>query len=223
MSVRLEPIIFELERCQEDLLIIGHASVIRCLVSALCDVETFGLIGQLAYLVGLPPSEVPAVEIARGDLVEVTPASYGVMTRAYHFWSGEGRGNASGQNLYENFAESTLFQKDTMVFSGETQDMLQAAADEEVLDKQAEAGARERERLRRRVGSSDGTRSAPILEGVREGREDVEEFSEQAVRDAVAAHAQRHATAEAAAHEAKDDADRGRPISVLNLDTSVAL
>lgn len=208
LSVRLEPIIFELERCQEDLLIIGHASVIRCL---------------LAYLVGLPPSEVPAVEIARGDLVEVTPASYGVMTRAYHFWSGEGRGNASGQNLYENFAESTLFQKDTMVFSGETQDMLQAAADEEVLDKQAEAGERERERLRRRVGSSDGTRSAPTLEGVREGREDAEEFTEQAVRDAVAAHAKRHADAEAAANEAKEDAERGRPISVLNLDTSVAL
>lgn len=32
-SVRLEPCIFELERVREDLLIIGHASVIRCLVS----------------------------------------------------------------------------------------------------------------------------------------------------------------------------------------------
>lgn len=71
LLVRLESCIFELERVQDDLLIIGHASVIRCL---------------LAYLVGLPPSEVPAVEIARGDLVEVTPASYGVMTRAFHFW-----------------------------------------------------------------------------------------------------------------------------------------
>jgi 6-phosphofructo-2-kinase/fructose-2,6-biphosphatase 4 len=35
MSVRLEPIIFELERVQEDMLVIGHASVIRCLVSRL--------------------------------------------------------------------------------------------------------------------------------------------------------------------------------------------
>lgn len=32
LTVRLESVIFELERCQDDLLIIGHASVIRCLV-----------------------------------------------------------------------------------------------------------------------------------------------------------------------------------------------
>jgi hypothetical protein len=44
------------------------------------------LLPQLAYLVGLPPNEVPAVEIARGDLVEVIPASYGVVSRAFHFW-----------------------------------------------------------------------------------------------------------------------------------------
>lgn len=54
--VRLEPTLIELEREQEDLLIISHASVIRCL---------------LAYLIGLPASEIPAIEIARGDLLEV--------------------------------------------------------------------------------------------------------------------------------------------------------
>ena len=54
--MRLEPILIELEREQEDLLIIGHASVIRCL---------------LAYLIGLPASEIPAIEVARGDLLEV--------------------------------------------------------------------------------------------------------------------------------------------------------
>lgn len=33
LPVRIEPCIFELERVRDDLLIIGHASVIRCLVS----------------------------------------------------------------------------------------------------------------------------------------------------------------------------------------------
>ncbi|TEB34359.1 6PF2K-domain-containing protein [Coprinellus micaceus] len=76
LSVRLEPILIELEREQEDLLIIGHASVIRCL---------------LAYLIGLPASEIPAIEIARGDLLEVVPTSYGVQSHQYHFWDGPGR------------------------------------------------------------------------------------------------------------------------------------
>lgn len=92
--VRLEPVIIELEHEQNDLLIIGHASVIRCL---------------LAYLIGLPASEVPAVEIARGDLVEVVPTSYGVHYQAFHFWSGPGRshdeGVQTGTNYYENYAE----------------------------------------------------------------------------------------------------------------------
>ncbi|THU84353.1 bifunctional 6-phosphofructo-2-kinase/fructose-2,6-bisphosphate 2-phosphatase [Dendrothele bispora CBS 962.96] len=100
LSVRLEPVLIELEREQEDLLIIGHASVIRCL---------------LAYLIGLPASEIPAIEIARGDLLEVVPASYGVHSQAFHFWDGPGRhgdGNShhSGKdenNFYENYAEDT--------------------------------------------------------------------------------------------------------------------
>lgn len=65
---------------------------------------------KLAYLVGLPPNEVPSVEIARGDLVEVVPASYGVLSRAFNFWSGPGRAGdhtegstaPSSQNFYEN-------------------------------------------------------------------------------------------------------------------------
>ncbi|KAJ8081669.1 hypothetical protein PM082_007515 [Marasmius tenuissimus] len=99
LSVRIEPILIELEREQEDLLIIGHASVIRCM---------------LAYLIGLPASEIPAIEIARGDLLEVVPASYGVHSQAFHFWDGPGRhgedGNVSTRdenNFYENYAEDT--------------------------------------------------------------------------------------------------------------------
>jgi len=76
LCIRLEPILIELEDCKDDLLIISHASVIRCL---------------LAYLVGLPAHEVPAVDIARGDLIEVQPSAYGVKTRMFHFWSGPGR------------------------------------------------------------------------------------------------------------------------------------
>jgi 6-phosphofructo-2-kinase/fructose-2,6-biphosphatase 4 len=97
--------LIELERQQEDLLIIGHASVIRCL---------------LAYLIGLPPSEIPAIEVARGDLVEVVPASYGVHSQAYHFWDGPGRTHGEGDggyedrdpnNFYENYAEDTREKK----------------------------------------------------------------------------------------------------------------
>lgn len=97
--MRLEPTLIELEREKEDLLIIGHASVIRCM---------------LAYLIGLPASEIPAIEVARGDLIEVVPTSYGVSSHAYHFWDGPGRssdtGNSGGKdehNFYENYAEDT--------------------------------------------------------------------------------------------------------------------
>jgi len=105
LSVRLEPILIELEREQEDLLIIGHSSVIRCI---------------LAYLIGLPASEIPAIEIARGDLLEVVPASYGVHSQAFHFWDGPGRrggietDGVSGKdvnNFYENYAEDTKGKK----------------------------------------------------------------------------------------------------------------
>ncbi|KZT04503.1 bifunctional 6-phosphofructo-2-kinase/fructose-2,6-bisphosphate 2-phosphatase [Laetiporus sulphureus 93-53] len=98
LCVRLEPTLIELERQREDLLIIGHASVIRCI---------------LAYLIGLPASEIPAIEVARGDLLEVVPTSYGVYSQAYHFWDGPGRsGDTNGmgtdeQNFYENYAEDT--------------------------------------------------------------------------------------------------------------------
>ena len=110
VAVRLEPILIELEREQEDLLIIGHASVIRCL---------------LAYLIGLPASEIPAIEIARGDLLEVAPASYGVHSRAFHFWDGPGRrgdGDVADvrdpNNFYENYAESTKGKKKIEDFDG---------------------------------------------------------------------------------------------------------
>ena len=110
--VRLDPVLTELEREKEDLLIIGHASVIRCM---------------LAYLIGLPVSEIPAIEVARGDLIEVVPASYGVQTQAYHFWDGDS-GDVAGtpraphkdeSNLYENYAEDAKKPKSPLALNWE--------------------------------------------------------------------------------------------------------
>nr|XP_018259740.1 6-phosphofructo-2-kinase/fructose-2,6-bisphosphatase [Kwoniella dejecticola CBS 10117]OBR81898.1 6-phosphofructo-2-kinase/fructose-2,6-bisphosphatase [Kwoniella dejecticola CBS 10117] len=171
LSVRLEPVIFELERCQDDLLIIGHASVIRCL---------------LAYLVGLPPNEVPAVEIARGDLVEVTPASYGVISRAFHFWSGEGRGDASGENLYENFAESTsgkgsVLPDSGVNFAADAFNMEKEAQEEQNTSKQklAKSIGKGNKSLLARLnsqsnGNTDGTKSAPHLPPFQENADEEE-------------------------------------------------
>ncbi|KAH9039219.1 bifunctional 6-phosphofructo-2-kinase/fructose-2,6-bisphosphate 2-phosphatase [Lactarius hengduanensis] len=124
LSVRLEPTLIELERQQEDLLIIGHASVIRCL---------------LAYLIGLPPSEIPAIEVARGDLIEVVPASYGVHSQAYHFWDGPGRTHGEGEggygdrdpnNFYENYAEDTREKKHKVGYGDDALDSLEQQARE---------------------------------------------------------------------------------------------
>ncbi|GAA6012426.1 hypothetical protein JCM11491_004329 [Sporobolomyces phaffii] len=71
LSVRLEPVILELEREPADILFIGHGSVIRCL---------------MAYLQGLTPSEIPKVELRRGDVVQVTPSAYGVKFVNHFFW-----------------------------------------------------------------------------------------------------------------------------------------
>lgn len=68
---------------------------------------------MLAYLIGLPASEIPAIEVARGDLIEVVPTSYGVHSQAFHFWDGPGRSENGGgtgkdeHNFYENYAEDT--------------------------------------------------------------------------------------------------------------------
>jgi hypothetical protein len=100
--VRIDPVLIELEKEQEDLLIIGHASVIRCMLS---------------YLIGLPASEIPAIEIARGDLLEVIPASYGVQSQAFHFWDGPGRTGKDPMNFYENYAEDTKGKRNSIMES----------------------------------------------------------------------------------------------------------
>ena len=61
MAVRLEPIILELEREQNDLLIIAHESVLRVLYG---------------YLMACNASDIPFLSFPRNEIIEIIPASY---------------------------------------------------------------------------------------------------------------------------------------------------
>ncbi|KAF2147864.1 bifunctional 6-phosphofructo-2-kinase/fructose-2,6-bisphosphate 2-phosphatase [Myriangium duriaei CBS 260.36] len=61
LAVRLEPIILELEREQNDLLIIAHESVLRVLYG---------------YLMACGATDIPNLEFPRNEIIEIIPASY---------------------------------------------------------------------------------------------------------------------------------------------------
>ncbi|ODA84028.1 hypothetical protein RJ55_02546 [Drechmeria coniospora] len=61
LAVRLEPIILELEREQNDLLIIAHESVLRVLY---------------AYLMHCSTMQIPLLKFPRDEIIEIIPAAY---------------------------------------------------------------------------------------------------------------------------------------------------
>ncbi|KAI9793622.1 MAG: hypothetical protein M1833_000708 [Piccolia ochrophora] len=61
LAVRLEPIILELEREQNDLLIVAHESVLRVLYG---------------YLMACNAADIPNLKFPRNEIVEIIPASY---------------------------------------------------------------------------------------------------------------------------------------------------
>jgi 6-phosphofructo-2-kinase/fructose-2,6-biphosphatase 4 len=61
LAVRLEPIILELEREQNDLLIIAHESVLRVLY---------------AYLMHCSTTDIPSLKFPRDEIIEISPAAY---------------------------------------------------------------------------------------------------------------------------------------------------
>ena len=65
--VRLEPVIMELER-QENILIIGHQAILRCLY---------------AYFLALPQEELPYIKIPLHTLIKITPMAYGCHEERY--------------------------------------------------------------------------------------------------------------------------------------------
>ncbi|KAI9342994.1 6-phosphofructo-2-kinase-domain-containing protein [Pilaira anomala] len=62
LAVRLESVIMELEREKNDVLIIAHDSILRCLY---------------AYLFDRPDSEIPTIPMPRSSLIEIMPTAYG--------------------------------------------------------------------------------------------------------------------------------------------------
>ncbi|KAI4133326.1 MAG: hypothetical protein LQ347_002218 [Umbilicaria vellea] len=61
LAVRMEPIILELEREQDDLLIIAHESVLRVLYG---------------YLMACNAADIPILSFPRNEIIEIIPASY---------------------------------------------------------------------------------------------------------------------------------------------------
>ncbi|KAI9720099.1 MAG: hypothetical protein M1828_005827 [Chrysothrix sp. TS-e1954] len=69
LAVRLEPIILELEREQNDLLIIAHESVLRVLYG---------------YLMACNAIDIPNLEFPRDEIIEILPASYHNIMKRTH-------------------------------------------------------------------------------------------------------------------------------------------
>lgn len=61
LVLRLEPVIMELER-QEDIVIIGHQAILRCIY---------------AYFMDLPQDRLPYINIPLHTLIRLTPQPYG--------------------------------------------------------------------------------------------------------------------------------------------------
>jgi 6-phosphofructo-2-kinase/fructose-2,6-biphosphatase 2 len=65
--IRLEPVIMELER-QENILIVGHQAILRCLY---------------AYFLDLPQADLPYIKIPLHTVIKLTPKAYGCDEERY--------------------------------------------------------------------------------------------------------------------------------------------
>jgi len=74
LALRLEDVILELESEKDDILIIGHESVLRCLY---------------AYFLDRSEDEIPKLEIPVNTLIEVTPQAYNAIEKRYTFKVGD--------------------------------------------------------------------------------------------------------------------------------------
>ncbi|KAL3760342.1 hypothetical protein ACHAWU_006340 [Discostella pseudostelligera] len=74
VTLRLEPIILDIERTREPILIVGHQGIHRLLY---------------AYFMGLPREQAPYVNIPLNTVIELTPLAYGCTEKRYLLLSKE--------------------------------------------------------------------------------------------------------------------------------------
>ncbi|ERT01793.1 6-phosphofructo-2-kinase [Sporothrix schenckii 1099-18] len=96
LAVRLEPIILELEREQNDLLIIAHESVLRVLYS---------------YLMHCSAMDIPKLKFPRNKIIEIIPAAYQNEAKIVHIPGLEmppSQGSSSPDNVFFRHASPLL-------------------------------------------------------------------------------------------------------------------
>jgi 6-phosphofructo-2-kinase / fructose-2,6-biphosphatase 4 len=91
--VRLEPIILELEREQNDLVIIAHESVLRVLY---------------AYLMHCPTMAIPTLNFPHDEIIEIMPAAYQNEAKRIHIPGLDLATSSSSPELGLQTAESSM-------------------------------------------------------------------------------------------------------------------
>ena len=93
--MRLEPIILELEREQNDLLIIAHESVLRVLY---------------AYLMHCSTKDIPKLKFPRNKIIEIIPAAYQNEAKIVHIpgLEPQSQGSNSPDNVFFRHASPML-------------------------------------------------------------------------------------------------------------------
>ncbi|CEQ39868.1 SPOSA6832_01426, partial [Sporobolomyces salmonicolor] len=74
--IRLEPVILELER-QENILVVCHQAVLRCLYGYLTNDGIFGGFFWACHSHNLPQEELPYIKIPLHTVIKLTPKAYG--------------------------------------------------------------------------------------------------------------------------------------------------
>jgi 6-phosphofructo-2-kinase/fructose-2,6-biphosphatase 2 len=83
--VRLEPVIMELER-QENILIICHQAILRCLCARFLNLRDAALTrapSSYAYFHNLPQADLPYIKIPLHTVIKLTPKAYGCDEERY--------------------------------------------------------------------------------------------------------------------------------------------